>query len=64
MKDLRGYEVIEMNVQLVYAVAFLLNGIAFVIGNNRWVSILMIVAALAYGLATGWWAYGKYHGVF
>lgn len=53
-----------MNIQLVYAVAFLLNGIAFVIGNNRWVPILMIVAALAYGLATGWWAYGKYHGVF
>lgn len=64
MKDSRGYEVIEMNVQLVYAAALLLTAFIFSTENPKLIVVLMGLAAVAYGFATGWWAYGKYHGVF
>jgi hypothetical protein len=53
-----------MRLELVYATAFLLNALGLSVESHRLSVWLLVFAALVYGFATGWWAYGKYHGVF
>lgn len=56
-----------MNIELIYALAIVLSAFALatnIAQHNRLTLCLLFLAAVGYGFATGWWAYGKYHGVF
>lgn len=57
----------SMNLELIYTISIVLTAFALaanIAECNRVAVVLFFLAAVGYGFATGWWAYGRYHGVF